>query len=103
MFLADSTADFSQIKECACIPIDDPKKILGQRPTAFVVRKPETDLNLTDLKKYLYSKLDSYKIPFTIIEIDSLPRNQIGKVDRKELSRQWYEIYLPKNTFKSTN
>ena len=41
---------------------------------------------LTDaLRAFVHEQLESYKVPRTIILLDSLPRTHLGKVDRGRL------------------
>lgn len=64
----------------------------GQKVTALVVLKPETNLTLEDFKNWASEYLPSYKIPTVLKIVDSLPKNALGKVNKKELAR----IYFPK-------
>lgn len=81
--------EFEQIRECACIGVEDPDGILGYIPVLYVV--PEETFDKNALIKYLTTKLESYKIPQKFIEIDTLPRNRMQKLDYKELKRLWNE------------
>ena len=81
--------EFDQIRECACIGVEDPDGILGYIPVLYVV--PEETFDKNALVKYLITKLESYKIPQKFIEIDVLPRNRMQKLDYRELKRLWVE------------
>lgn len=82
--------EFDQIRECACIGVNDPDGILGQVPVLYVV--PENmELDQEQLTKFLASKMERYKIPHKYIVIEELPRNRMKKLNRKELHRIWEE------------
>ena len=61
------------------LPDDD----LGQRIVAFVVGDAEPDA----LIKFVAEQLSVHKRPREVRMVDSLPRNAMGKVLKKELAR----------------
>ena len=66
----------------AIVGIDDEE--FGQALKAFVVPsggKPDE----SELKKYVKSNLANYKVPKEFVFLDELPRNQTGKVLKREL------------------
>ncbi len=71
------------VSEAACIGVDDDE--FGQRLTAFVVREPGQSIDGDALRSYVKENLANYKVPREIIFIDELPRNQTGKVLKREL------------------
>lgn len=79
---------YRHIKECACIGVDDPKGMLGQVPILFFVKKDKF-YSEEDFQQYLYKNLDSYSIPREYINVSLIPRNQMGKIDRKKLKKMW--------------
>ena len=79
---------FSQIRECACISGSDKEGIYEQVPVLFLV--PDAcGFDEGELKHFLSSRLEQYKIPKYFVEVDELPRNRMLKVDRKELKKRW--------------
>lgn len=76
---------FPGIRECCCVSVEDPRKILGHVPVLFVVS--DTAINKTELKEYLVNKLEPYKIPADIIQIKEIPKNYMGKTDRNALKK----------------
>ena len=78
---------YEGIKECACIGVEDLAGIAGQIPVLFLVARACYSEN--DLQKFLASKLERFKIPQKYIVLESIPRNQMQKIDRKELRRIW--------------
>lgn len=77
------------IVDCACVGIEDPNKILGQVPILYIV-KNEKALSYEEMRRQLGQKMPTYMIPKEIREIAAIPRNYLGKVDRKGLK----ELYL---------
>jgi fatty-acyl-CoA synthase len=71
------------VAEAACIGVDDAD--FGQRLKAFVVLKPGEQATAEDLKDWIKQNLANYKVPREFAFIDQLPRNQTGKVLKREL------------------
>jgi acyl-coenzyme A synthetase/AMP-(fatty) acid ligase len=63
------------------IPDDD----LGERIAAWVVVAPGSDLTDDVLVDHVASQLAPHKRPRVITRIDELPRNALGKVQKKRL------------------
>lgn len=79
--------EYKDIKECACIGVDDPDGILGQVPVLFL--SVENGYKEEELQKYLIGHMERYKMPHKYVVVDTLPRNRMQKLDRKELRRMW--------------
>jgi fatty-acyl-CoA synthase len=79
----DMLARHESISEAAAVGVDDEK--FGQRLKAFVVLKDGAELSEDDIKKYVKENLANYKVPREVVFIDELPRNQTGKVLKKDL------------------
>jgi long-chain acyl-CoA synthetase len=62
-----------------------PSERMGEEVKAFVVRRGEVDAET--LKAYCREKLANYKTPGEIEFVDLLPRNGVGKIDKKELRK----------------
>ncbi len=58
------------------------KRIIG-----YLVQDDENEVDLSDLRAYLNSKLPEYMVPIAFVLLDFLPINQNGKVDRKRLPK----------------
>jgi len=67
-----------------------------KRLVVYVVRKQGHTLGIMNLRKFLQDRLPSYMIPSTIMEIDSLPVTDNGKLNR------YAELPLPINALEST-
>lgn len=76
------------VVECACIGVEDTDGVLGERPVLYLV--PETTpFDPAAITKFLSPRLEKYKLPKQFVLVDALPRNAMGKLDRRELSRMW--------------
>ena len=85
----NTATGFEEIRECACIGVEDPEGILGQVPVLFVVPK-RAEFHEEACEKYLIGKLERHKLPRRYIILEELPRNRMKKLDRKAL-RAFYE------------
>jgi acyl-CoA synthetase (AMP-forming)/AMP-acid ligase II len=72
-----------KIEEAAVIGIADPE--WGQEPRAVVVLKKAEEATAEEIMEYCRSRLAGFKRPRSVIFVDSLPRNAMGKVLKKEL------------------
>ncbi|ENN70246.1 hypothetical protein HUJ04_013123 [Dendroctonus ponderosae] len=73
------------IKDCAVIGVSD--KEWGQRVVAVVSVGPEGDspVKVEELIQYAELKLPKYAVPKEWRFVDSIPKNAMGKVNKKEL------------------
>ncbi|HSP63237.1 MAG TPA: benzoate-CoA ligase family protein [Pyrinomonadaceae bacterium] len=72
------------VAECAVIGHDDGDGLV--KPKAFIVARDErTEALAEEIKQFVKSKLAPYKYPRWIEFVDSLPKNDRGKIDRKLL------------------
>ena len=62
-----------------------PSERMGEEVKAFVVKRGEVDAET--LKAYCREMLANYKTPGEIEFVDLLPRNGVGKIDKKELRK----------------
>jgi long-chain acyl-CoA synthetase len=74
---------YEKVADCACIPHDDPR--LGKSLRMFVVMKEGETFDSADIAHFLETKLEAYKVPRTIEQIEEIPKTYNGKVDRKKL------------------
>lgn len=80
--------EYQPIRECACIGAEDPKGILGQVPVLFVVTKG-SDFTEDRMQSFLSSRMERYKLPQHYVLLPELPRNRMGKIDRRQLRKIW--------------
>lgn len=64
-----------------------PSERMGEEVKAFVVTRSPVDAET--LKAYCRERLANYKTPSEIEFVSALPRNAIGKIDKKELRKRY--------------
>jgi len=75
------------IEEVAVIGIPDPE--WGQEPRAIIVLKKGSKATAEELIEYCRAKLSSFKRPRTVVFVDELPRNPMGKVLKRVLREKY--------------
>jgi fatty-acyl-CoA synthase len=76
------------VLEVVVIGIPDEK--WGERPKAFVIRRPGGEVNETELIGYLQTHLARFKVPKAVEFVDHLPRTSTGKPQKFELrEKEW--------------
>lgn len=79
--------------EVAVVGVPDDK--WGESPRACLVLKPGANVSLSDLTAFCQERLARFKHPRSVVALDALPRNSMGKVLRRELrERFWHEQKL---------
>jgi fatty-acyl-CoA synthase len=71
------------VLEAACIGVPDPQ--FGQRLVAFVVLEDGAEIDAEAIKQYVREHLARYKVPREVTFLPELPRNQTGKILKREL------------------
>jgi fatty-acyl-CoA synthase len=77
-------ADHPDIVEASVIGVDDAE--FGKRLAAYVVSRPESTLDADAVKSHVRAQLARHKIPRDVIFLEQLPRNETGKVLRRQLT-----------------
>lgn len=75
------------VEESAVIGIPDPE--WGQQPRAIVALKKNGALTGEEIVEYCRSNLAGFKRPRSVVFVDSLPRNPMGKVLKKSLRERY--------------
>ena len=83
--------EYMEVTDCVCIGVDDPDGILGQVPILFVVSNDKYQVK--HLLEHIRIYGNNYMVPYSVVNIHEIPRNYMGKVDRKAL----YELWLHDN------
>ena len=82
-------ADHPKIQEVAVVGVPDGRKLGEEVVTAVVVPKEGEEVKLGDLVDFLKGKdIAAYKLPRKLVCVQSLPRNAVGKVLKREILRQ---------------
>jgi fatty-acyl-CoA synthase len=72
------------VSDVAVVGVDDDK--FGQALVAHVVLRDGASASDDDLRKHVKAHLANYKVPREIVLHDELPRNETGKVVKRELT-----------------
>ncbi|XP_063736562.1 malonate--CoA ligase ACSF3, mitochondrial [Eleginops maclovinus] len=70
--------------------IGAPDATWGQRVTAVVQLKKGRSMTLSELKTWAREHMAPYTIPTGLLLVDEMPRNQMGKVNKKDLLRHFF-------------
>jgi len=74
------------IEECAVVGLPD--VTWGEKIAVIIVQKKGSPpLSLEAVREWGKSKLAVYKLPTRLLVLDSIPRNAMGKVNKKELAK----------------
>ncbi|MDF3130552.1 long-chain fatty acid--CoA ligase [Kiritimatiellaeota bacterium B1221] len=75
-----------QIVECAVIGV--PHKSHGEIPEAWIAAEEGITLDPADLRKFCLEHLGKHEIPRRFHQIDALPKNANGKINKREIRKQ---------------
>ncbi len=75
------------VVETSVVGVDDLE--FGKRLCAFVVRRRGAELDADEVKSYVRAELARHKVPRDVVFVDTLPRNETGKVLKAQLQREW--------------
>jgi len=78
---------YPKIEEAAVIGVTDPE--WGQQPRAIVVLKKGEEASAEEIMEYCRSKLATFKRPTSVVFVDALPRNPMGKVLKRVLREEY--------------
>ncbi len=81
------------VADCAVVGVPDPE--WGERVCAAVIRKPNTEVSVQDLRAHAKSLLAPYKVPKQILIVPELPRNAMGKVTKPAVRTLFEGAVLP--------
>ena len=76
-----------EVQECAVVGLPD--KDWGERVTAFIVPRKDQQIDSSMLKSYLKGNLAAFKVPKEFIVVDELPKNNAGKLLKREIRKQY--------------
>lgn len=79
----DALAEHPAVTDAVVVGVPDPD--FGQVLNAFLVTRPGNTIEAEDVKDFLRTTLERYKIPKRVVVVDEIPRNPNGKVLRQKL------------------
>ncbi len=85
----DALAHHPDIIDVAVIGVSDDE--FGQRLRSYIVVRPGASLTVRDVKEFVRQRLARFKIPRDVVFVEALPRNEGGKILKRELSRRSVE------------
>ncbi|MFE6924485.1 class I adenylate-forming enzyme family protein [Nocardia sp. NPDC057663] len=71
------------VHEAAVVGVPD--AVLGEVPVAHVVAAPHTTVTVEELTAHCRAELATFKVPAAIVLTAEMPRNPVGKIDKKRL------------------
>ena len=77
-----------KVEECAVVGVKDVE--WGQKVVAIVVLKPGVQWSTEEMRKELKGRSAVYKIPREMKLVDQVPRNVMGKVNKKMLVKELF-------------
>ncbi len=81
--IEEALLEHAAIREVAVVGLPDAE--WGDRVTAAAVLAPGASLGIADLRAWCKERLAPYKVPRSLVVVDALPRNAMGKVEKKVL------------------
>ena len=79
----EAVIDFPAVLDCAVVGVKH--AFLGEVPAAFIIPRPEREIDLAALAEHCRTRLSAYKIPQHFHIVDAIPRTGSGKVQRFKL------------------
>jgi acyl-CoA synthetase (AMP-forming)/AMP-acid ligase II len=76
--------EFPGVRDAAVAGVPDDR--LGEVPWAFLVVTPGAAFDADELRAWCRDRMAPYKVPVGVTFLDALPRNEIGKLLRQDLS-----------------
>ncbi len=76
-----------QIAEAAVV--GQPNPVYGEEPVLFVSAHPGRQLQVDLIREHLHESLSKYKLPVEITILDELPKNAVGKIDKRSLRQRF--------------
>lgn len=80
------------VAECAVVGL--PHEHWGEAVTAFIVRKPDTELTDSDVLGELKHSLANYQIPKAVVFVEELPKTLFGKLSKLKLREEHARFYV---------
>lgn len=85
--------DEAGVLESAVIGVPHPD--FGETVVGVLVAEGRVDLDLDGIKKNIGGSLARFKHPQRLVVVPKLPRNTMGKVQKKELRERYKDMFMP--------
>ncbi len=82
----------SEVAEATVVGLKHPK--WQERPAAFVVRRPGSELSEEELLAWLEPRVAHWWLPDAVVFIDAIPKTGTGKFDKKVVRDQYAELLM---------
>jgi malonyl-CoA/methylmalonyl-CoA synthetase len=79
------------VKESAVIGVPHPD--FGEGVTAVIIKEQNSDITEDDIMEFLKERIARFKQPNKFFFLHELPRNTMGKVQKKALRDTYHSIY----------
>ncbi|XP_018579732.1 acyl-CoA synthetase family member 3, mitochondrial [Anoplophora glabripennis] len=76
------------IRECAVLGIKD--EVWGEKIAAVVVLRNGAEVSLDKLRDWASDKMPKYALPSELKVVEDIPKNAMGKVNKKELAKSTF-------------
>ena len=76
-----------KVRECSVIGIPDDR--WGEQVRAIVVLRPDETLEESELLSFCKARLAKYKMPKSIVFVDQLPKDPVGKIQKRILRESY--------------
>jgi acyl-CoA synthetase (AMP-forming)/AMP-acid ligase II len=92
--LENAIMSHPHVAEAAVIGVDDPR--WGERPLAYVVPRPETQLTADDIREHLRDRVAQWWIPERVEFLPEIPKTATGKFSKQTLRTRHREDTGPR-------
>lgn len=82
-------ADHPKVFELAVVGIPDER--WGEAPCACIVLQPGAQASAEEILRFCDGRIARYKLPRSVVFLDAIPRNAMGKVLRRKLRDPYWE------------
>lgn len=76
------------IKECVIVGVKD--EVYGEKIAAIIVCNEASEITLESLKEWAADKMPKYSLPTILRVVDSISKNAMGKVNKKEILKEMF-------------
>lgn len=76
------------IKECIVLGVND--KVYGEKIATLIVPKHDRTITLEGLKHWAADKMPKYSLPTILKIVENIPKNSMGKVNKKEIVKEMF-------------